>query len=64
MQIVKQVNNIKDTFSYCFNDRPGYPAILKLNNLKKKFTFSINKGNFYQLSLYLFSMVVLNLNLL
>ena len=37
---------IKDTFSYCFNDRPGYPAILKLNKLKKNFSFSINKSNF------------------
>jgi len=37
---------IKDTFSYCFNDRPGYPAILKLNKLKKNSSFSVNNGKF------------------
>ena len=30
---------IKNTFSYCFYDRPNYPAILKLNKLKKKTSF-------------------------
>ena len=35
---------LKDTFSYCFNDKPGYPAILKLNKLKKNFSF-FDKGN-------------------
>jgi len=35
---------IKNTFSYCFHDRPAYPAILKLNKLKKKISFS-NKDN-------------------
>jgi len=37
--------HIKDTFSYCFYDRPGYPAILKLNKLKKNISFS-DKNNF------------------
>ena len=35
---------IKDTFSYCFYDRSGYPAILKLNKLKKKISF-LDKNN-------------------
>ena len=32
----KYLNN---NFSYCFNDNPGYKAILKLNKIKRKFTF-------------------------
>jgi len=35
---------LRSSFSYCFNDKPGYPAILKLNRLKKNFAF-IDKGN-------------------
>ncbi len=31
------------TFAYCFNDKPGYPAILNINNLKRKFHFKTNK---------------------
>ena len=34
---------IKNSFSYCFKNTPGYRAILKLNKLKKKISFS-NKG--------------------
>lgn len=30
-------------FSYCFVDKPGYPAILKMNNLKNNFQFISNK---------------------
>jgi len=37
----KYLNN---NFSYCFNDTPGYKAILKLNKIKKKFSF-LDKGN-------------------
>ena len=33
---------IKNNFSYCFNNTPGYRAILKLNKLKKNFSFSKN----------------------
>ena len=33
---------IKNNFSYCFNNTPGYKAILKLNKLKKNFSFSKN----------------------
>ena len=33
---------IKNNFSYCFNNTPGYRAILKLNKLKKNFYFSKN----------------------
>ena len=36
---------IKDTFSYCFYDTPGYPAILKLNKLKKNISF-LDKDKF------------------
>jgi len=31
------------SFSYCFKSKPGYPAILKMNILKKKYTFASNK---------------------
>jgi len=34
---------LKSNFSYCFNDSPGYVAILKLNLLKKKLSFGKNK---------------------
>ena len=27
------------TFNYCFKSKTGYPAILKMNNLKKKYSF-------------------------
>ena len=30
---------LSKSFSYCFNDNPGYKAILKLNKIKKKFSF-------------------------
>ena len=33
---------IKDNFSYCFSNTPGYRAILKLDILKKNFTFLKN----------------------
>ena len=33
-----------DNFNYCFNDSPGYKAILKLNLLKKNFKFSSKKN--------------------
>ena len=33
---------IKNNFSYCFNNTPSYRAILKLNKLKKNFSFSKN----------------------
>ena len=33
---------IKSNFSYCFNSTPSYKAILKLNKLKKNFSFSKN----------------------
>ncbi len=33
---------IKNNFSYCFNSTPSYRAILKLNKLKKNFSFSKN----------------------
>ena len=33
---------IKNNFSYCFNNTPDYRAILKLNKLKKNFSFSKN----------------------
>ena len=32
-------NYLKNSFSYCFKNLPGYKAILKLNDLKKKFLF-------------------------
>lgn len=35
-------NYLKNNFSYCFNDFPGYKAILKLNRLKKKISFVKN----------------------
>ena len=31
---------LNKNFSYCFNDTPGYKAILKLNKIKKFFSFS------------------------
>ena len=37
----KYLNN---NFSYCFNDTPGYKAILELHNIKKNFSF-LDKGN-------------------
>ena len=33
---------IRNSFSYCFNNYPGYRAILKLKNLKKKISFMKN----------------------
>jgi len=33
---------LRNSFSYCFNNYPGYRAILKLKNLKKKFSFIKN----------------------
>ena len=36
---------IKNNFSYCFNNNPSYRAILRLNNLKKKISFSKNSKN-------------------
>ena len=33
---------IKNNFSYCFNNTPSYRAILKLNKLKKNFSFKKN----------------------
>ena len=33
---------IKNNFSYCFNNTPSYSAILKLNRLKKNFSFLKN----------------------
>ena len=30
------------TFTYCFKSKPGYPAILKMNDLKQKFIFKSN----------------------
>ena len=33
------------SFGYCFKNRPGYPAILKMNNLKKKYIFKNKKAN-------------------
>ena len=36
---------IKNNFSYCFKNTPSYKAILKLFNLKKRFSFKKN-GNF------------------
>ena len=30
---------LNKSFSYCFNDTPGYKAILKLNKIKKNFSF-------------------------
>ena len=33
---------IKNNFSYCFNNTPSYRAILKLNKLKRNFSFSKN----------------------
>ena len=35
-------NYLKNNFSYCFNNSPGYNAILELNLLKKKFSFKKN----------------------
>ena len=35
---------LNKSFSYCFKDMPGYKAILKLNKIKKKFSF-FDKGN-------------------
>ena len=35
-------NYLKNNFSYCFNNSPGYNAILKLNLLKKNFSFKKN----------------------
>ena len=34
------------SFGYCFLNRPGYPAILKMNKLKKKFFFTLKKKNY------------------
>ena len=31
---------LNKNFSYCFYDTPGYKAILKLNKIKKNFSFS------------------------
>ena len=35
---------LNSNFFYCFNDTPSYKAILKLNKIKKKFSF-LDKGN-------------------
>ena len=32
------------SFGYCFNDKPGYPSILKMNILKKKYVFKAKKN--------------------
>ena len=37
--------HLLNTFSYCFKDKPGYPAMLKMNTLKKKYLFNSNKKN-------------------
>ena len=33
---------LRSSFSYCFNNFPGYKAILKLKHLKKKISFKKN----------------------
>ena len=35
-------NYLKNNFSYCFNNSPGYKAILELHLLKKNFSFKKN----------------------
>ncbi|RPG99419.1 MAG: MBL fold metallo-hydrolase [Candidatus Pelagibacter sp. TMED118] len=35
---------LMSSFGYCFKNKPGYPAILKLNNLKKKHIFISKKS--------------------
>ena len=35
---------LNGNFSYCFNDAPGYKAILKLNKIKKNFSFFDKKN--------------------
>ena len=36
-------NYLKENFKYCFKEFYGYPSIIKLNRLKKKYTFFYNK---------------------
>ena len=36
--------HLMSSFGYCFKNKPGYPAILKMNNLKKKHIFNSKKG--------------------
>jgi len=40
-------NYLKKNFSYCFNDTPGYRAILKFNLLKKNLYFRKNDKSIY-----------------
>ena len=42
------LNYLKNNFSYCFDNKLGYPAILKINKLKKN--FSIEGLNFKSIS--------------
>ena len=35
--------HLLSTFSYCFKSKPGYPAILNMNELKKTYIFKSNK---------------------
>ena len=37
--------HLMSSFGYCFKNKPGYPAILKMNILKKKIIFNSKKGN-------------------
>ncbi len=37
--------HLMSSFGYCFENKPGYPAILKMNNLKKKHIFKSKKNN-------------------
>ena len=36
--------HLMSSFGYCFTDKPGYPAILKINDLKKKLIFKSKKN--------------------
>ena len=45
MLIDLQKNNLF-SFNYCFKSKTGYPAILKMNNLKKNIHFKIKMKKF------------------
>ena len=42
---IETKKNLLSNFGYCFKDKPGYPAMLKMNILKKKYIYSAGKKN-------------------
>ena len=39
---IETKKHLMSNFGYCFKNKRGYPAILKMNNIKKRYTFTSN----------------------